>query len=96
MTREGMSILALCLFDWLFTLVCLQSGIAYEGNPLLAPFAAQGIVVFSFVKVISFAPGIIALELFARKEPVRARFYGRSAVVAFILLYSSLVLIANV
>jgi len=94
-TAESKILIAICLADMLSTVIAVLSGFAVEYNPLMAACIRRGIWVFIFVKLISFAPFILAVEYYRRKNPEFSRNACRSAIVLYIIVYIGLTIRAN-
>lgn len=92
---ETLILSAICLTDMLLTLYFVLAGLAVEQNPIMAACINRSPVVFVLVKLLSFAPFVVAVELYRRKNPSFARTVCRWAIVAYLTVFTVLTAAAN-
>src|SRR5207249_1419375 len=68
-SRETLTITAICLIDLLTTLYWVSQGQAREGNPVLAYFLRIGPGAFISAKVLTFAPALVGAEWYRTRRP---------------------------
>jgi uncharacterized membrane protein YozB (DUF420 family) len=93
---ESMVLIAICLADMAATLYYVLRGAATEQNPLMAACINYSPTLFVFVKIASFMPFVIAVELYRRKNPAFARRACLCAIALYLLTFTALTLGANV
>lgn len=93
---ESLVLVAICLADMLTTLYCVLVGIAREQNPIMAACINRGPVMFVMVKMISFVPFVIAVELYRRKNPDFALKACRYAIFLYLTAYVAFTVGTNV
>lgn len=86
-STDSLILAAICLIDMVSTLFLVLRGWAVEQNPLMAVCLKQGPMVFVLVKLASFIPFIVAVELYRRKDAAFARLACRSAIVLYVLIF---------
>lgn len=92
---ESLILVVICLADMLVTLFCVLSGIAVEQNPIMAACFNRGPGMFVAVKMISFVPFVVAVELYRKKNPSFARSVCRCAIGLYLTLFTILTLGVN-
>ena len=95
-SKDSLILVAICLADMVATLFFVQTGQAVEQNPIMAVCLRQSPIVFVLVKLLSFVPFVIAVELYRRKNPAFARLACRSAIVLYLVTFVALTLRTNV
>ena len=80
----------------LSTLFFVTKGCAVEQNPLMAACLKQGIAVFVLVKILSFVPFVVAIELYRRRDAVFARIACRSAIALYLVTFVTLTVGCNI
>jgi hypothetical protein len=86
-STESLILVAICLVDMVCTLFFVMRGCAVEQNPLMAVCLRHGPMVFVFVKLASFMPFVVAVELYKRKDAAFARLACRSAIVLYLITF---------
>ncbi len=92
---ESLVLVFICLLDMLSTLYFVSAGRATEQNPLMAACINHGPALFVLVKMLSFVPFVIAIELYRRKNPSFARSVSRYAIAAYVVTFTVLTLGVN-
>lgn len=92
---ESLILVAICLADMLSTLYFVMSGAATEQNPIMAACINHSPVMFVLVKIASFVPFVIAVELYRRKNPDFATKACRCAIVLYVVSFVALTLKTN-
>lgn len=92
---ESLILVAICLTDMLVTLYCVMSGIATEQNPIMAACFRKGPGMFVVVKMLSFVPFVIAIELYKKRNPDFARNACRCAIGLYVISFTVLTLGIN-
>lgn len=95
-SAESLILVAICMADMISTLVFVLRGRAVEQNPLMAMCLNQSPLMFVLVKLASFVPFVVAVELFRRRNPAFARFACRTAIAAYVVTFVALTLGCNV
>ena len=93
---ESIVLVMICLADMLSTLFFVMRGTAVEQNPLMAACLRQGPSVFVLVKLLSFVPFVIAIELYRRRNADFARIACRSAIALYLVTFVALTLGTNI
>ena len=93
---ESIVLVMICLADMLSTLFFVMRGSAVEQNLLMAACLRQGPCVFVLVKILSFVPFVIAIEIYRRRNPDFARTACRSAIALYVVTFVALTLGTNV
>ena len=93
---ESLILVAICLADMLSTLYFVMMGMAVEQNPLMAACINHSPVTFVLVKMASFVPFIIAIELYRRKNPDFAIKACRCAIALYLVTFIALTLGTNI
>lgn len=92
---ESIALVMICLADMLSTLFFVTRGSAVEQNPLMAACLRQGVGTFVLVKILSFVPFVIAIELYRRRNAAFARMACRSAIALYLVTFVALTLGTN-
>lgn len=92
---ESLILIVICVADMIATLFFVLSGLATEQNPIMAACINRGPGVFVLVKMVSFVPFVVAVELYRRKNPNFARAVCRWAIVAYLTTFVALTLGTN-
>lgn len=93
---ESLVLIAVCTADMLSTLFLVLKGLAIEVNPLMAACINHGPGVFVLVKVASFVPFVVAVELYRRRNSEFARAACRCAIALYLITFTALTLGVNV
>ena len=94
-STESLVLVTICLADMFATLFFVMRGCAVEQNPLMAACLRRGPVVFVLVKLASFVPFIVAVELYRRRDALFARLACRSAIVLYLVTFAALTIRTN-
>lgn len=94
-SRESMILVAICLADMFATLFFVMRGSAVEQNPLMAVCLNHSPAMFVLVKLLSFVPFVIAIELYRKRDATFARLACRSAIVLYVVTFVALTLGTN-
>lgn len=94
-STDSLVLVAICLLDMFSTLFFVLKGIGVEQNPIMAVCMNHSPLTFVLVKLASFVPFVIAVELYRRKDPVFARFACRCAIVLYLVTFTVLTLKTN-
>lgn len=86
-SKESLILVAICLADMFMTLYCVLAGLAVEQNPLMAACINHSPTTFVLVKIGSFVPFVIAVELYRRKHPDFARKVTLGAILAYLVTF---------
>jgi hypothetical protein len=92
---ESLVLIAICLADMLVTLILVTQGRAVEQNPLMAACLNHGPATFVLVKIASFLPFVIAIELYRRRNPGFARRACLCAICLYVAVFCALTIGAN-
>lgn len=95
-SMESLVLVGICLADMLVTLYCVLIGIAREQNPIMAACINRSPVVFVLVKMVSFVPFIIAVEVYRRRNPEFALKACRCAIMLYVVAYTVLTIGTNI
>ena len=95
-STESLILIAICVADMLFTLYFVLSGMAVEQNPLMAACIRHSPAFFVLVKMLSFVPFVIAVELYRRRNAAFARAACRWAIGVYVATFVALTLGANI
>lgn len=95
-SAESLVLIGICLADMISTLFFVLRGQAVEQNPLMKVCLDQSPLVFVLVKLASFIPFVLAVELYRRKNEEFARFACRTAIAAYIVTFVVLTVGCNV
>ncbi|MGC8862817.1 MAG: DUF5658 family protein [Armatimonadota bacterium] len=93
---ESLILIGICVADMAATLFFVLKGLAVEQNPIMAACINHSAATFVFVKLVSFVPFIIAVELYRRRNPGFARAVCRWAIAVYLITFTALTLGANV
>lgn len=94
-SAESLILVGICLADMISTLFFVLRGSAVEQNPLMAVCLNHSPMVFVLVKLASFVPFVIAVELYRRRNAAFARFACRTAIAAYLVTFVVLTLGCN-
>lgn len=94
-SNESLILVAICLADMFSTLYFVLTGAAVEQNPIMAACFRQSPGMFVFVKMISFVPFVIAVELYRKKNPDFALKACRCAIVLYLVTFITLTIKTN-
>ena len=94
-STESLILVAICLVDMLSTLFFVLRGYAVEQNPLMAGCLRHSVTAFVLVKLVSFVPFIVAVELYRRRNASFARLACRSAIALYLVALVALTLGTN-
>ena len=92
---ESLVLVAVCLADMFYTLYCVMKGYATEQNPLMAACINHSPVTFVLVKIVSFVPFVVAIEIYRRNRPEFARRACRYAIGLYVVTFAVLTLGVN-
>lgn len=84
---ESTILVFICMADMLVTLYCVMAGFATEQNPLMAACINRSPWMFVLVKMISFVPFVVAIEVYRRKNPAFALGACRCAIALYLVAY---------
>ena len=84
---DTLVLILICLFDLLTTLFFISLDIAIEANPIMAYALSQGVHYFIWVKVCSFLPFSVLIEIYRRQEPFKAKVITRIVWVIYLGMY---------
>ena len=94
-STESLVLVAICLADMFSTLFFVMKGLAVEQNPLMAACLRHGPMAFVLVKLASFVPFVVAIELYRRRNAAFARLACRSAIALYLVTFVALTLGTN-
>lgn len=94
-SKESLVLVAICLADMFATLFFVLRGCAVEQNPIMAVCLDHSPATFVLVKLASFVPFIIAIELYRKKDPRFARLACRSAIALYVVTFVALTIGTN-
>jgi hypothetical protein len=86
-TNESLLICLICIADLVTTLYWVNTGMAQEGNPIMAFFLDQSNAMFIGAKIGTFVPAVVAAEYYRNVRPgwvVRAM---RWTIAAYLFIY---------
>ncbi len=95
-SRESLVLVGICLADMFSTLFFVLRGQAVEQNPIMAACLNHSPTAFVLVKLLSFLPFVVAVELYRSKNPSFARLACRSAIVLYLVTFVALTLGTNI
>ena len=95
-SAESLVLVAICMMDMLSTLYFVLKGVATEQNPLMAACFTHSPGMFVMVKMISFVPFIVAIEMYRRKNPGFALKACRCAIALYLVTYVTMTLGTNI
>jgi len=94
-TLESLILVTICLTDMLVTLYFVMAGIGMEQNPLMAACMHRSPLLFVVVKMASFVPFVVAVEVYRKWNPAFASAACRCAIVLYLFAYVTLTLGVN-
>lgn len=92
---ESLILVVICMADMLSTLYFVMIGAATEQNPLMAACINTSPLLFVLIKIASFVPFVVAVELYRRKNPAFARSACRMAIFLYVATFTVLTLKVN-
>ena len=92
---ESLILVTICLADMLATLFFVTHGCAVEQNPLMAACLRNSPMVFVLVKLASFVPFVIAVELYRKRNAAFAQLACRSAIALYLVTFVVLTVRTN-
>ena len=92
---ESIVLILICLADKLSTLFFVLRGSAVEQNPIMAACLRQGPWVFVLVKLASFVPFVVAVEIYRKHNAAFARRICRTAIVLYVTTFTVLTVDLN-
>ncbi|MCE5323637.1 DUF5658 family protein [bacterium] len=92
---ESLILVGICLADMLVTLYCVLANIAVEQNPIMAACINKSPGVFVVVKMLSFVPFVVAIEMYKKRNPDFARNACRCAIGLYVITFAILTLGVN-
>ncbi len=92
---ESIILVTICLADMLSTLFFVTRGCAVEQNPLMAACFRHSTTMFVLVKVASFVPFVVAVELYRKKNASFAKLACRSAIALYLVTFIALTVHTN-
>jgi hypothetical protein len=93
---ESIVLIAICLADMLTTLYLVLKGMATEQNPIMAACIRHSPATFVLVKLVSFVPFVVAVELYRRRNPEFARRACLYAIGLYVVAFVVLTISTNV
>jgi len=94
-STESIVLIGICVADMLATLYFVLRGMAVEQNPLMAVCMDRSPVLFVLVKLASFVPFVVAVEMYRKKNPGFARKACLSAIALYVVTFVALTLHTN-
>lgn len=94
-STESLILIVICTLDMLSTLFFVNRGSAMEQNPLMAACLRHSVMTFVLVKIASFVPFVIAIELYRKKDAAFAQIVCRCAIVLYVVTFVVLTLGIN-
>ena len=92
---ESLILVTICLADMLSTLYFVLKGVAVEQNPLMAACIDHSPMTFVLVKMASFVPFVVAIELYRRRNPDFAIKACRWAIILYVITFTAFTLGTN-
>ncbi len=92
---ESLVLSAICLTDMLLTLYFVMAGLAVEQNPIMAACIEHSPLTFVIVKILSFLPFVIGVEIYRRRSPYFARVVCRAAIGVYVVMFVVLTAAVN-
>ena len=86
-SSDTKTLVAVCLADLVTTLYFMYSGAAYEANPVMAGVLSFGVWAFVSVKLLSFVPFVVLIEIYRLTEPEKAKSVTKLVTVLYLLIY---------
>lgn len=93
---ESLILIAICVADMLATLWFVLSRMAVEQNPIMAACINHSPATFVLIKLVSFVPFVVAVELYRRRNPGFARAACRWAIGVYLATFVALTLGTNI
>lgn len=93
---ESLTLVAICVADMIATLFFVLKGMATEQNPLMAACINHSPATFVLVKIASFVPFVVAVEVYRRSNPEFARRACLCAIGLYVVAFVALTLKTNV
>jgi hypothetical protein len=93
---ESIVLIAICLADMFATLYLVLNGMATEQNPIMAACIRHSPATFVLVKLVSFVPFVVAVELYRRRNPGFARKACLYAIGLYVVAFVVLTIGTNV
>jgi len=87
---DSLILVAICMADMIFTLYFVLAGMAVEQNPLMAACIGRSPALFVLVKMASFVPFVVVVELYRRKNPAFARKVCLWAIAVYVATFVAL------
>jgi hypothetical protein len=84
---ESLVLVSICLADMLATLIFVLRGCASEQNPLMAACIERSPLLFVLVKIASFVPFVVAVEMYRKRNPAFARLACRCAILLYLTTF---------
>ncbi len=94
-SAESIILIVICLADMFSTLYFVLRGLATEQNPIMAACLNHSPGMFVLVKLVSFVPFVIAVELYRRRNPSFALAACRCAIALYVIAFTALTLGIN-
>lgn len=94
-STESLILIAICMADMISTLYFVLKGAAVEQNPLMAACINHSPGMFVMVKMVSFVPFVVVVELYRRKNPDFAKAVTRCAIALYVITFTVLTLHIN-
>ncbi len=94
-SAESLVLVGICLADMISTLFFVLRGSAVEQNPLMRVCLDTSPWVFVLVKLASFIPFVLAVELYRKRNAAFARFACRTAIAAYLVTFAVLTVGCN-
>jgi hypothetical protein len=95
MSAESAVLATICTIDMALTALLVQFRLAAEQNPLMAACLDRGMIVFLTVKLVSFVPFIVLVEIYRHRNPQFVRVATRAAIGLYLCVYLALFARAN-
>lgn len=92
---DSIVLVLICLADMLSTLFFVLRGAATEQNPIMAACLNTGPWMFVLVKLASFVPFVVAIEIYRKRNAAFAGWACRSAIVLYVVTFTVLTLGLN-
>ncbi len=93
---ESLILVAICMADMLVTLFLVLTGCAVEQNPLMAVCIDHSPATFVLVKIASFVPFVVAVELYRKRNPQFAQLACRCAIILYVMTFAVLTFGTNI
>lgn len=94
-SKESLVLVGICLADMFATLYFVLHGKASEQNPIMAACLNHSPAMFVMVKIASFVPFVVAVEIYSRQNPVFARKSCICAIALYIVTFVALTIGTN-